>query len=725
MQLNQTVFKDAVFGAEAEMSFSIDDDNSIIFDILRDKMYSNKIGSLCREVASNSRDANREAGRGDVAIEIEIVDPNKLAFVSDMCIIFRDNGIGISPDRMSNVFVKYASSTKRSTNSQTGGFGLGAKTPFAYTDTFTVVTVCNFQGKKMKYTYSAMIDSTRKGKMILFDSEPTNEATGTQIVVPIQQQDRAKFEYECIKSTMLWNVRPELINFDSIYTELTTIVDHEQFYIVEDQFNSLSDDSYFADIDGICYPVDRAALSIIDNGIGGKFKIIGKFAVGQLTISANREAVQYDKQTCDAMNQVFDQVKTYLIAQLNQLIIETPSYIQACYLIDSFIKNGTTLKDPTHLMLASAVRKADYYTKPILSDQRESLIKKVKWNGKKLINKLELKHHKVEIVSNPGAGKVNYFSLGDYRITQTWIDSPIYYMDARKNIRRNITIWTDQKRVDQKFLLITPNAKSSQKDIIDECIKLGFEYDMDIKFYSDVVMAESNSIEGSTYKPTETITIKVRRLSSGVNWSSDKLELHRENNMFWNLDNDQADSRKFCYVLVDKLTDLDYHSSLDYQKLQLINSIGARTVIAVNQRSYDRYINQMTDVPEAIAFADKLIKNNITKLTQYKINHYVQAIIDKVHPIIKIEVREILPKTLRKAIATNQLDNQVSLPLLDSIQVKLDIQGLRDKLRDNMDKYPMLAPYLRDIDGYYWRRLSDQEKQKHIDIVKNYIKLVG
>ena len=59
-------FKDVIVGAESEAQFSIDGDSEVIFDILRSKMYSDKIGAVCREVASNSRDANREAGRGHI-----------------------------------------------------------------------------------------------------------------------------------------------------------------------------------------------------------------------------------------------------------------------------------------------------------------------------------------------------------------------------------------------------------------------------------------------------------------------------------------------------------------------------------------------------------------------------------------------------------------------------------------------------------------------------------
>ena len=75
----------------------------------------------------------------------------------------KDFGPGISPDRMSNIFIQYTASTKRDDNVQTGGFGLGAKTPFAYSNSFVIVTVMN----GIKYQYNCYIDETKVGKLAL------------------------------------------------------------------------------------------------------------------------------------------------------------------------------------------------------------------------------------------------------------------------------------------------------------------------------------------------------------------------------------------------------------------------------------------------------------------------------------------------------------------------------------------------------------------------------
>jgi len=211
--------KTEMVGVEKKMEFSIDTSNQMIVSILRDKLYSNKIAAVCREVASNSRDANREAGKGDVPITIKMTQGTSILGDNSLNISFKDSGIGISPDRIENVFLKYGSSTKRNTNTQTGGFGIGAKTPFAYSKEFLISTVSDYNGKRMKHVYQAIIlseNGLESSQLIAVSEELTTEETGTEIIVPINEDDRPEFEQECVKATVLWNVRPELYGFKSV-----------------------------------------------------------------------------------------------------------------------------------------------------------------------------------------------------------------------------------------------------------------------------------------------------------------------------------------------------------------------------------------------------------------------------------------------------------------------------------------------------------------------------
>ena len=58
-----------------EQFFSIQD-TGMIFNILRNKMYSNPIMAICREISCNARDAHREIGSFDRPCQITL--PNAL-----------------------------------------------------------------------------------------------------------------------------------------------------------------------------------------------------------------------------------------------------------------------------------------------------------------------------------------------------------------------------------------------------------------------------------------------------------------------------------------------------------------------------------------------------------------------------------------------------------------------------------------------------------------------
>jgi len=89
---------------------------AIIFDILCNKLYKNPLKTLIQEYMSNARDSHREAGCSDKPIKVILptyIDPH---------IKIIDYGVGISPERMSTVFIFLGESTKNIDNVQTGGF---------------------------------------------------------------------------------------------------------------------------------------------------------------------------------------------------------------------------------------------------------------------------------------------------------------------------------------------------------------------------------------------------------------------------------------------------------------------------------------------------------------------------------------------------------------------------------------------------------------------------
>lgn len=338
-----TCFKETEFGIkEADMG--------LILEILRSKLYSNPIGAICREVASNSRDANREA-ENNVPIEISI--NNSVLSMSDMTISFKDFGHGISPKRMAGVFVNYGSSTKRESDEFTGGFGLGAKTPFSYADNFTIETIVD----GFKYIYVAAIEEGSKGKIYCIDKCESVDASGTTIIVPIKSCDRSTFESEVYKATVFWPMQPVYKNFSKKLEDmkLISVINTDDILVVE---QNLMSSGYGLLLDGIYYPINTSIMSFSSQYVYGH-SIIFKFNVGELTISANRETLQYDDKTKTAINKRFIELKNLCKAEYEALYKSNTSWLNAVLSKSSIssniywriIKDHLSKTDPFLLMI--------------------------------------------------------------------------------------------------------------------------------------------------------------------------------------------------------------------------------------------------------------------------------------------------------------------------------------------------------------------------------------
>lgn len=307
-----------------EMSFGIkEQDISHILVLLRRTLYQHPIEAICREVASNARDANREAGKSDTPIVITMGDN---PFVPDTCcFMVEDDGPGISPQRMSDVFIAYGASTKRDSDEQTGGFGLGAKTPFAYCNHFVIET-CS---EGLLYIYAAVIAEGNKGRVVLLGKHALPEGQprpfGTRISVPVEAADRAKFEEKTLKSTLLWDVRPIYKGFDKFreIQDIETIdmgaVGLPLLVVLQKRrldnilfLNDTRDGSGIGCImDGIPYPVE-GPFSFLERARKpesfGKnpddkwsISFFVKIKPGEVSLTPSRESFHMDKETLSCL----------------------------------------------------------------------------------------------------------------------------------------------------------------------------------------------------------------------------------------------------------------------------------------------------------------------------------------------------------------------------------------------------------------------------------------
>lgn len=265
------------------IDFSLDTDSmNMLFKGFSDSLYSNKIGSIVREITSNCFDSHIEAGViKDVEIEFSTGTNGQRV------ITFRDFGVGISPERVKNVYSKYFSSTKRNTNDQIGGFGLGSKTPLSYTPMFTVCTKVD----GIQYTYLIHRGSGAPVIKIL-DTCPTEESNGTEIIIPIKDfTDEARFILE---------LETQLRYFDSV-----RIIGCDRFTNDYQIFRGkhflyrpgCTESRIHIALGKVTYPLDYTQLNLY--WADYQVPVALRFEVGDLTVTMNREALEYTDDVKD------------------------------------------------------------------------------------------------------------------------------------------------------------------------------------------------------------------------------------------------------------------------------------------------------------------------------------------------------------------------------------------------------------------------------------------
>ena len=308
-------------------------DLSVIMMILRSKLYGNPVRAFIQEVMCNARDANRENKCEETPVSVNL--PSDLSPKLEI----NDNGIGITPDRMANVFLKYGNTTKGGDNVQTGGFGIGAKSPFAYTDSFTVETVTQEpNGSHCKRIYCAFIDETNVGKMSILLECPTDEHTGTSIQVPIKSEDFNVVERYVMEVSRFWATIP---------TISPEVDDFEQQQVSPCFFNDHNTQGFMALIDRIPYKLGNIHFSSSDFTpenlkvleFYSKYDLILSFETGEIEVSANREQVTV---TPDVIKKISQKILNYdndICTKVQNEVNAASSFPDSIKVLSDFLKD--------------------------------------------------------------------------------------------------------------------------------------------------------------------------------------------------------------------------------------------------------------------------------------------------------------------------------------------------------------------------------------------------
>lgn len=249
-------------------------------------MYSKPKQTLTQEYLCNARDAMREAANGK-----RIVVTVPTAF--NPVLKIRDYGVGLSPDRVKEVFLYYGQSTKQGSNEQTGGFGIGGKSAWAYTDSFIIKSY--FEGMERIY---AAINAENNPTLNLLSEERSDEETGTCVEITVLRKDITDFKEAVLRCIHYW--KPE---------EMPEIKGLREEELIERKkgdrygnFELIDGWGYSLIVDGIPYPLNHRQLDSKNIFFNAHVEGALYLNTGDVTIAPSREEIIYDSKSIAKIN---------------------------------------------------------------------------------------------------------------------------------------------------------------------------------------------------------------------------------------------------------------------------------------------------------------------------------------------------------------------------------------------------------------------------------------
>lgn len=260
-----------------------------VFKILSSDLYTNKIRAVVRELITNMIDAHALNGNPEKFI---IQVPGRL----DPRFVCRDFGPGMSDfdiqgdDNSPGLYNSYFSSSKAESNDFIGGFGLGSKSPFSYTDTFSITSY--HKGEIRGYVAYMDGDGPQIKPTFVKEMGP-DDKTGIEIVVPVEEKDFRNFAYE-----VSYIMRPfkDLAIINGLDREIDYFPDFDDYYGVNPERYWPDRGGLYAIYGGIVYPIDGVIRDRNWLSIRNEVNYI-KFPMGSLDIAPSREALSLDDRT--------------------------------------------------------------------------------------------------------------------------------------------------------------------------------------------------------------------------------------------------------------------------------------------------------------------------------------------------------------------------------------------------------------------------------------------
>jgi hypothetical protein len=276
------------------------------FNILSSGLYANKIRAIIRELSCNAVDSHAAAGKKDTPFDVHL--PNTL----EPWFAIRDYGTGLSHEQVTQIYTTYFESTKTNSNDFIGALGLGSKSPFSYTDNFTVTAIQN--GRKGIYT--AFINEAGVPSIAQMMSEDTTEPSGVEVKFSVNDRyDFSKFHDEARQVYTYFALRPVVSGSSNFQFRN---VEYDTQDIIPGVHSYRGSNRSVAVMGNIAYPIE---VPNAEQTLGDLRQLLGcglelHFAIGELDFQASREGLSYIPQTIDSIKRKLEALNAQLTVHI-------------------------------------------------------------------------------------------------------------------------------------------------------------------------------------------------------------------------------------------------------------------------------------------------------------------------------------------------------------------------------------------------------------------------
>lgn len=306
MILNNTPANEAILSNVGEVGEFRIRQSAKAFSILSSGLYANKIRAVIRELSCNAVDSHVAAGKSSVPFDVHL--PNSL----EPWFSIQDHGVGLSHTQVMDIYTTYFESTKTTSNEFIGALGLGSKSPFSYTDNFTVTAIKD--GRKGVYT--AFINELGVPSIAMMTEEATTESNGVEIKFAVESNDFSKFQHEAQDVYCYFSLKPNVTG-NSYYKNIE--MEYHDVDIIPG-VHTIKRHGSVAIMGNISYPI---YIPESDKALGDlepmlECGLVMHFDIGELEFQPSREGLSYIPNTVNAIKQKLIKLSDSLLSKLEK-----------------------------------------------------------------------------------------------------------------------------------------------------------------------------------------------------------------------------------------------------------------------------------------------------------------------------------------------------------------------------------------------------------------------